>query len=261
MSDDLTPRLDTALSRIIEYGRRLEVDELTRHRRSIHIGSALGAAQYVQIARELAAQLPPGASVLDWGSGWGHNSFLLDAAGLKVTSFDVRPTYYQAWPWLFGDQSTRPLIGGADDSALPFADGSFDAVLSCGVLEHVPDDMASLDEIQRILRPGGLLAIYHLPNRLSWTEALGRLLGRIAHERLYSRRGVGRLLREHGFKVELVESYHWLPRNLPTRLGLGREPGVIVRAYLGLDRLLTSLWPLKLLSTALRVNARKETRS
>jgi SAM-dependent methyltransferase len=43
----------------------------------------------------------------------------------------------------------------ADGLALPFADGSFDLVLSQAVLEHVPDPQRALDEMARVLRPGG----------------------------------------------------------------------------------------------------------
>ena len=53
----------------------------------------------------------------------------------------------------------------------------FDAVLSCGVLEHVEDPDASLDEIRRVLQPGGTFYVYKLPNRASYLEAIARRLG------------------------------------------------------------------------------------
>ena len=43
-------------------------------------------------------------------------------------------------------------------------------MLSCGVLEHVQDPDASLDEIRRVLRPGGTFYVTNLPNRYSYTE-------------------------------------------------------------------------------------------
>jgi SAM-dependent methyltransferase len=47
----------------------------------------------------------------------------------------------------------------ADASSLPFADASFDAVLACHMLYHVPDARVALSEFKRVLRPGGILAV------------------------------------------------------------------------------------------------------
>ncbi|MCA9690443.1 MAG: class I SAM-dependent methyltransferase [Myxococcales bacterium] len=51
----------------------------------------------------------------------------------------------------------------ADAEALPFADASFDIVYSWGVLHHSPDTAKAIDEVRRVLRPGGVarLALYH----------------------------------------------------------------------------------------------------
>lgn len=47
----------------------------------------------------------------------------------------------------------------ADAVALPFADASFDAVLACHMLYHVPEPGRALDEIMRVLKPGGMAAV------------------------------------------------------------------------------------------------------
>lgn len=87
--------------------------------------------------------------VLDVGSADGHVREWI--AGCEYIALDY-PTTAQ------GMYGTRPDVF-ADGGALPFADASFDTVLLLDVLEHVPDDRAVLDEIARVLKPGGLLLL------------------------------------------------------------------------------------------------------
>jgi len=63
---------------------------------------------------------------------------------------------------------------------LPFRDQEFDCVVSFGVLEHVQSDLASLHEIRRVLKPGGIVYVTFLPYFLSWTQALARLAGSLS---------------------------------------------------------------------------------
>jgi len=60
--------------------------------------------------------------------------------------------------------SRAPRVVNAANEALPFAGGSFDAVLTNEVLEHVADDAASAREMVRVLRPGGRVVLF-CPNR------------------------------------------------------------------------------------------------
>ena len=85
----------------------------------------------------------------------------------------------------------------ADARALPFADESFDAVACVSVIEHIPDDgdTRAMEEIWRVLRPGGVL---HLTTNVAatdtdvwtakrfWGQASEEIDGRIFFERRYS---------------------------------------------------------------------------
>ena len=133
--------------------------------------------EYEQIADRLAADRP--GRVLDWGCGAGQMTSLLRARGLDVTAYDWRPGVpepvvrpLEHYPEVHAHISSEPV-------KLPFDDRSFDAVLSCGVLEHVHDPDGSLEELKRVLAPGGTFYVYKLPNRSSYLEAIARVANRL----------------------------------------------------------------------------------
>lgn len=86
---------------------------------------------------------------------------LLVAAGYQVTGLDIS---LAALERARAHAPGTGVVAGAVDSSLPFADASFDAVLSCEVIEHLLDVPRSLAEMRRILQPGGKLFLstpYH----------------------------------------------------------------------------------------------------
>jgi ubiquinone/menaquinone biosynthesis C-methylase UbiE len=182
--------------------------------------------QYRALARDLARRRA--GRVLDWGCGWGQVTAMLREEGVDAVPFDYRadlaaPTIepLERFPEIDAHLSPDPV-------RLPFTDASFDTVLSCGVLEHVEDPDGSLDEIGRVLRPGGIFYVTNLPNRYSYTEKIARLLGLYYHgqlpdDRVYTKRSVRALLARHGFVVHELRRVHMLPLTLggPARLVWG----------------------------------------
>jgi SAM-dependent methyltransferase len=58
-----------------------------------------------------------------------------------------------------------------DATCLPFQDATFDRIIASEVMEHIPDDLAALHELTRVLRPGGTMAITipaWLPEKICW---------------------------------------------------------------------------------------------
>jgi SAM-dependent methyltransferase len=194
------------------------------------------AAQYRSLYDVTLRLLMAGSRVLDWGCGDGPFSHFLLSRGHRVESFSLqhRPPLFDRLPaeWRARHAFTR---GTPDQPArLPYRDHGFDAVFSVGVLEHVRetggDELGSLREIHRILRPGGSLICSHLPNRYSFIEWASRRLFRDApddeHRRYhlyrFSRREAVSLFEAAGFRVALSRRYGLLPRNI-----LGRLPATL----------------------------------
>lgn len=204
--------------------------------------------EYDLIVRRIRADAP--RRVLDWGCGYGQVSDLLWRAGLDVTSFDYAPD---------AEPGIRPLERyphlqahfSDDPRHLPFGDASFDAVLSCGVLEHVQDPDASLEEIRRVLEPGGTLYVYKLPNRASYLEAIARRAGLyyhglLEHDRLYDPRSARELLARHGFTVKQIRRTNMLPLTLTSPLAARAATPIWVAnralsAVPGLNRVATNV--------------------
>ena len=187
-------------------------------------------------------------TVLDWGCGKGQISYLLRRRGFQVTSCDVvsvaqDSAFGQDTPII--DQLEMSVIPLQLESELPFADSSFDCVVSFGVLEHVPSDEASMKELRRVLKPGGCLFITFLPYFFSWTQAVARRRGEIYHDRLYSRERVRELARGACFEVESLRFGQLFPKNsVPLSWGRYLEP---------IDRVLCGFTPMRHFATNLEV--------
>jgi SAM-dependent methyltransferase len=198
----------------------------------------------VAIAADVAAAVGRGRRVLDWGAGWGQNAALLSAHDLAVVAYDVEDK--GAARGLLADTPVAYVV--RPGPRLPFDDAAFDAVLNCGVLEHVDEPARALAELRRVLAPGGRLFTYHLPNRHAWTEWLGRRLGRFHHDRTYTRAEAVALFEAAGFRVSACRPFHLLPRNV-----WARTPALAARAggaLEALDAALLRLPALRRLATA-----------
>jgi 2-polyprenyl-3-methyl-5-hydroxy-6-metoxy-1,4-benzoquinol methylase len=203
--------VEAAATRVLGFGRR----GLAERSECSNIASPIGLTQYLAIAAEVAAWVGPGR-VLDWGAGWGQTSLLLHAHGAQAVAYDVEDK--GAAGGLLAEAEVPYVV--TPGPGLPFRDGAFDAVLNCGVLEHVDDERAALAELRRVLRPGGRLFTYHLPNRHAYAEWLGRRLGRFHHERTYTRAEAIGLFERAGFRVRECRPFHVLPRNVWGRLSM-----------------------------------------
>lgn len=206
----------------------------------IHIDQPIGIWNYIRIADDIVGQMPAGR-ILDWGCGYGQMTYLLRQRGLNVTPFDLGDPRHKQLPAI---PICRDLaaINTTHPTNLPFRTGVFDAVLSCGVLEHVDEysqpgnELRSLHEIARVLRPGGLFLIYQLPQQYAWQEALIRRLRLgYAHPRRYTEAEIVAMLLEHGYTIQRIRRANLIPKNLT---GM---PAYIRSAYSRLSKPLITL--------------------
>lgn len=225
------------------------------HGSDINIRSAPQMAEYAAAADRIAAG--GHRNVLDWGCGYGQMTTLLRDRGLEVSSIDYDPTVEVV--------SERPLpaFGGStmlatsETVALPYGDASFDAVLSMGVLEHVQDPDGSLEEVRRVLKPGGILYCYKLPNIHSYLEWIARRVpsmyahGDLEHDRLYTVASAVEIFERHGYEVLDASYANMLPLTLPGDLVRRLTPLIW-----GLNRLLSAVPGLNRLATNVQVIAR-----
>jgi len=102
----------------------------------------------------------------------------------------------------------------ADICNLPFKDNEFDVILCNHVLEHIPDDTKAMQELYRILKPGGM-GVFQIPQDLNRANTFeddaitdkkerARIFGQYDHVRVYGRDYFDKL-RTIGFKVEEVD--------------------------------------------------------
>jgi SAM-dependent methyltransferase len=113
---------------------------------------------------ELLRALPPGTVVLDIGCGRG--SFELTGGSVTVVGTDLerRP-------------QNRSIFVQADAAELPFADRSFDLIISNHSLEHFTDLAGALNEIGRVVKTGGCLFLA-VPDATTISDRLYRWLAR-----------------------------------------------------------------------------------
>jgi ubiquinone/menaquinone biosynthesis C-methylase UbiE len=127
-----------------------------------------------RIQRE--AGLLAGRRLLEVGCGLGYDSLEFLKRGVRVTATDLTPQAVELTRRHFELENVC-----ADDVrvenvlSLSFPDDSFDAVWANGVLHHTGNTRLALEEIWRVLKPGGRAIICHFYRRRSWMYAVSRL--------------------------------------------------------------------------------------
>jgi ubiquinone/menaquinone biosynthesis C-methylase UbiE len=124
-------------------------------------------AQALRVARDLVTAPAVPRRALDFGCGSGNLTRHLLALDFSVTAADVSAKFLDLVRRRFpSDELTTLRLNGRDLSEL--ADDSVDLAATYSVLHHVPDYLAAVDELGRVVKPGGIVYIDHEPPDGFW---------------------------------------------------------------------------------------------
>jgi SAM-dependent methyltransferase len=190
-------------------------------------------------------RLRPGDQVLDLGCGAGRHAFEALRRGARVVALDTDQAELEQVSAMFAamaEAGEAPAgasagVAAGDATAMPFPDGCFDRVIAAEVLEHVPADQAAMNEIARVLRPGGAAAVTvpaWLPERICWrlSDDYHNVPG--GHVRIFTRGELtaklaraGLLVGGHHHAHALHSPYWWLK----CAIGVRNDDHPLARGY------------------------------
>lgn len=152
--------------------------------------------------------LTPGDKLLDLGCGEGRhaiNAYIageVDVFGVDLSLKDLATTRERQQPFAVNDSKRSFHIQCANALQLPFADHSFDKIICSEVLEHLPDYQGALKEIQRVLKPGGTLAISvprAWPEKICWHFSSEYHQVEGGHVRIFDAGALDQEIQQQGF--------------------------------------------------------------
>ena len=174
--------------------------------------------------------LGPGTMFLDAGAGFGRHAYEAARRGATVFALDYAPHEVAQTRATFGamieaGEIPADRFGGTlrgDATRLPFADDTFDCVVTSEVLEHIQNDVAAIAELHRVLKPGGVLGVTvptWWPEKINWMLSdeyhAPKSVG--GHVRIYSATELKAKLRSAGLDIvgshrahALHSPYWWL---------------------------------------------------
>ena len=193
-------------------------------------------------------ELQEGHMVLDLGCGFGRHAFEALRRGAQVVACDM------ALPELHEVRSIYAAMAGAGDleetaaaftsagdaTRLPFHDATFDRIIASEVLEHIHNDEEALQELFRVLKPQGILAVTvpaYFPERVCWalSDEYHAPVEVGGHVRIYKKRELELKIHAAGLKpvdyhrAHALHSPYWW---LKCAVGTKNNENPLVKAYL-----------------------------
>ena len=134
--------------------------------------------EFERLARELATGLPLGGRVLEIAPGPGYLSVALAKLGpFKITGLDISQSFVQMASQHAKREGVvaRFIHGSASD--IPLEDGLFDLIVCRAAFKNFSEPLRALNEMHRVLKPGGRAIIIDLRKDASWEEIVAYVDG------------------------------------------------------------------------------------
>ena len=210
--------------------------------------------------------LKNGEKVLDIGCGEGRHSWeLCRLHNCSVHAVDIEPVSLEKarWVLIYMDQQNESngkwhVVRG-DVMNLSFRDASFDRIICAETLEHVPSDIESIQELVRVLKDDGALAVSvptYLTENICWKLSKQYHNQPGGHVRKYRTKELAEILSQNNLTIYAIRhkhglhSFYWILRCI---FGINKKNSPIPALYhkfLVWD-MKTSTWPIRMLDKLL----------
>jgi len=122
--------------------------------------TAGSVAEFEDLAKRIASQLKPGAMVLEVAPGPGYLAIALAKLGaFRITGIDISRTFIDICRENAQAAGVDIEFRVGNASALPFAANWFDFLITRAAFKNFSDPLGALNEMHRVLRPGGTAVI------------------------------------------------------------------------------------------------------
>lgn len=192
----------------------------------------------LEVARILQTFGPHNPSILDIGTADG---LLLD-----LVCKNVKPSLAVgldlSWGLLKANTRRQPILQ-ADAEKLPFPDSHFDAAIATAIIEHVPNPGKFVEEIRRVLKPGGVCVI---TTPVPLFEEIASKLGFLKeddHQETFNLKGLTSLIASKEFEILEAEKFMMSPVGFPAELSIEKMMKKIGLSAILLNQLVAARKP------------------
>jgi ubiquinone/menaquinone biosynthesis C-methylase UbiE len=166
------------------------------------------ARGYQECARTIAPRIPAGGSVLDLAAGPGYLAIeVAKLGGYRVFGLDISQTFVGIATDNARAEGVAVEFRQGNAARMPYPDATFDFVVCRAAFKNFTDPLGAIDEIHRVLKPGGKASIFDLRKEASPEEvqALVDGMGISAVSRLWTRWTFRFFLMKNAYTKEAME--------------------------------------------------------